>query len=150
MMRVIVSNTTLSENLQERKDLFMELKKHFPDSCVCFAASDLNDHLLEREQDWAREWVGIGVPIKGFYICCEWDARKKEDIPCDVELGIRKTPETVITEEKINEVSDLNIDGYEKITNNDWWYYWKDASDIMQIDRIVEEMNYLIKKLNDV
>jgi len=150
MIRVIVSNTTLSKTLQERKDLFMELKKHFPDSCVCFAASDLKDHLLEREQDWAREWVGISVPIKGFCVCCEWDARKKEDIPCDVELGIRKTPETVITEEKINEVSDLNIEGYERITNNDWWYYWKNASDIMQIDRIVEEMNYLIKKLNDI
>ena len=150
VMRVIVSNTTLSKTLQERKYLFTELKKHFPDSYVCFAASDLKDHLLEREQDWAREWVGIGVPIKGFCVCCEWDARKKEDIPCDVELGIRKTPETVITEEKLNEVSDLNINGYEKITNNDWWYYWKDASNIMQIDRIVEEMNYLIEKLNDI
>lgn len=143
MMRVIVSNTTLSKTLQERRHLFMELKKHFPDSCVCFAASDQKDHLLIREQDWAREWIGIGMLVKDYFVCCEWDARKKDGIPCDVEIGIRKAPETVITEEKINEVADLKIDGYEKITNNDWWYYWKDASNMIQIDKIVEEMNYL-------
>ena len=147
MMEAVVSNTILSKTLQQRKDLFMELKKHFPDSCVCFAASDQKDHLLQREQDWAREWVGIGVSVKGYFVCCEWDARKKEDIPCDVEIGIRKTPETMITEEKINDLSDLNIDGYEKITNNDWWYYWKDASDMLKFDKIVYEMDYLIEKL---
>ena len=53
----------------------------------------------------------------------------------------------MITEEKLNELSDLNIDGYEKITNNDWWYYWKDASDRLKFDKIVYEMDYLIEKL---
>ena len=80
-------------------------------------------------------------------MCCEWDARKNEGKPIDVEIGIRKIPETMITKEKLDKVANLSIDGYEKITNKDWWYYWKDASDMMEVDQIVEEMRFLESKL---
>lgn len=150
MMNAVVGQTVLSKTLLQRKELFMELKNHFPGSCVCFAASDLKDHLLVREQDWAREWVGIGVAINGYFVCCEWGAVTNENgSPVDLEIGIRKTPETMITEEQLNGVSDLSIDGYEKITNNDWWYYWKDASNMMSLDKIIDEMTYLIEKLKN-
>ena len=147
MMKVLLENTILSNTLQQRKDLFMKIKEQFPDSVFCFAASDLKDHLLTREQDWAREWIGVGFEISDYFVCCEWDARKNEGKPIDVEIGIRKIPETMITKEKLDKVADLSIDGYEKITNNDWWYYWKDASDMMEVDQIVEEMRFLESKL---
>lgn len=142
-MKVLLENTILSNTLQQRKDLFMKIKEQFPGSVFCFAASDLKDHLLTREQDWAREWIGVGFEISDYFVCCEWDARKNEGKPIDVEIGIRKIPETMITKEKLDKVADLSIDGYEKITNNDWWYYWKDASDTMEVDQIVEEMKNL-------
>ena len=147
MMKVLLEYTILSNTLQQRKDLFMKIKEQFPDSVFCFAASDLKDHLLTREQDWAREWIGVGFEISDYFVCCEWDARKNEGKPIDVEIGIRKIPETMITKEKLDKVADLSIDGYEKITNNDWWYYWKDASDMMEVDQIVEEMKNLKLKL---
>ena len=143
MMKVLLENTILSNTLQQRKDFLMKIKEQFPDSVFCFAASDLKDHPLTREQDWAREWIGVGFEISDYFVCCEWDARKNEGKPIDVEIGIRKIPETMITKEKLDKVSDLSIDGYEKITNNDWWYYWKDASDMMEVDQIVEEMKNL-------
>lgn len=147
MMKALLESTLLSNTLQQRKDLFMKIKEQLPDSVFCFAASDLKDHLLTREQDWAREWIGVGFEISDYFVCCEWDARKNEGKPIDVEIGIRKNPETMITKEKLDKVADLSIDGYEKITNNDWWYYWKDASDMMEVDQIVEEMRFLESKL---
>ena len=146
-MKALLESTLLSNTLQQRKDLFMKIKEQLPDSAFCFAASDLKDHLLTREQDWAREWIGVGFEISDYFVCCEWDARKNEGKPIDVEIGIRKIPETMITKEKLDKVADLSIDGYEKITNNDWWYYWKDASDMMEVDQIVEEMRFLESKL---
>ena len=148
-MKVLLENTILSNTLQQRKDLFMKIREQFPDSVFCFAASDLKDHLLTREQDWAREWIGVGFEISDYFVCCEWDARKNEGKPIDVEIGIRKIPETMITKEKLDKVADLSIDGYEKITNNDWWYYWKDASDMMEVDQIVEEMKNLKLELEN-
>ena len=151
LIKDIVEKTVLSEALQQRKDLFMKVKEQLPNSVVCFA-SNLKDHLLEeeREQDWTREWMGVGFEVGDFFVCYEWDAKYDENNdhkPIDVEIGIRKIPETMITKEKLDKVADLSIDGYEKITNNDWWYYWKDASDMMEVDKIVEEMKNLKRRL---
>ena len=79
MMKVLLENTILSNTLQQRKDLFMKIKEQFPDSVFCFAASDLKDHPLTREQDWAREWIGVGFEISDYSVCCEWDARKTKE-----------------------------------------------------------------------
>ena len=114
----VVCHTVLSDTLVERKKLFEEVKKVYPDAIFHFAASDQNDHVLQREQDWARQWVGVGIE-KGIYMACiEWPATKKDGKPSDVECGIRKAIGTSVTQENKDA---LGGDGLLK-EDNDWWY----------------------------
>lgn len=147
VVEILVGKTILSNTLQKRKDLFLEIMKRLPNAVSFFAASNNKDQVFSREQDWAREWIGVGVVINDYCVCYEWDARLKDGKPYNVELGIRKKPESHITKENLDIVSNLNIDGYEKYTDNEWWYYWKNASDILQIDNIIDNMNFLINIL---
>ena len=146
VIKITADNTILSNTLKRRKDLFLEITNRIPNSFVCFAASDSKDYKLTREQDWAREWIGVEVDIKGYCVCYEWDARENNN---GKEIGIRKSPESIINNEKLETLSNLNIDGYEKHTNNEWWYYWRNSSSFTNIDEIVEEMNHLIKILEN-
>ena len=150
VLESLVEITILSETLQKRKDLFMEIMNRLSDSVSFFAASDGKDYVFSREQDWAREWIGVGVVVNNYCVCYEWDAIIKDGKPYGAELGIRKKPGSRITKENLDVVSNLDINGYEKYTDNEWWYYWKDASDTLKIDSIIEEMKLLINVLEKV
>lgn len=148
LIESIVSRPILSDTLQKRKDLFYQIQKHLPNAGFYFVASDNRDHLIERDLDWAREWVGVGSIINGYYVCYEWDARKRDDINIDLEIGIRKMPgESLIPDEKRDAISSLELSEYERLSNNDWWYYFKDAKALDGVESIVEEMSVLIEKL---
>ncbi len=118
LIREIVCQTTLSDTLWERKVLFEEVKKLYPNAIFHFAASDQNDHKLQRDQDWARQWVGVGIEMGNYMACVEWAATKKDGKPSGVECGIRKALGTSVTQENKDTLGGddlLNED-------NDWWY----------------------------
>ncbi len=113
-----VCHTVLSDTLVERKELFEEVKKMFPDAIFHFAASDQNDHKLQREQDWARQWVGVGIERGVYMACVEWPATKKDGKPSNVECGIRKAIGTSVTQENKDALGGDDLLKEE----NEWWY----------------------------
>lgn len=113
----IMDITVLSNILIKRKNLFNKVKELFPSAIFHFAASDGNDYLLQREQDWAREWIGVGV-VKGEYmVCLEWQASKESET---YEYGIRKAPGTSATKDKLALLVNKGVATNE--SDFPWWY----------------------------
>ena len=147
MIGELFEQTILSDTLQERKELFMEIKKQFPDAVIHFAASDGNDYLLtrEREQDWSREWLGVGIVIKDYMVCLEWPAIVNDNnIPQNVEIGIRKALGTNVIKENMK---NLLGDEMSEDSLNPWWYI-KEDSNTINLNYIVERLNYYLEKCN--
>lgn len=147
MIWPMVNRCILSETLQKRKNLILSVMECLPDARPHFAADDGNDHWIEREQDWAREWIGVGIVLGEFMVCYEWHGVIENDVVRNVEIGIRKAPGTQVTQEKQKLFSPDSSDDTEL---NDWWY--KRTPDFQSIDTrtIVEEMNNYIKELQTI
>lgn len=147
MIWPMVNRCILSETLQKRKNLILSVMECLPDARPHFAADDGNDHWIEREQDWAREWIGVGIVLGEFMVCYEWHGVIENDVVRNVEIGIRKAPGTQVTQEKQKLFSPDRSDNTEL---NDWWY--KRTPDFQSIDTrtIVEEMNNYIKELQTI
>lgn len=142
IISVLFEQTILSKTLQFRKDLFHNIKAIFPDGLFHFAASDGNDHILNREQDWAREWLGIGIVKGDFMVCFEWPAIiNKEGIPQNVEIGIRKAIGTKVTKENMKELLGKDIP---EDSLNPWWYIQENCNTI-DINYIKERINYYLQ-----
>lgn len=143
IIKPLVEQTVLSNTLQRRKELFNKIGELFPDAITHFAASDGNDYLLSREQDWARDWVGVGV-IKGdFMVCLEWQATFDQE-PTNLEFGIRKALGTNVTKENMavlkKEITEEPL--------NPWWYSCEYLNKL-DIDFIKEKFETILKQLDN-
>ena len=94
-------------------------RKELPEARPHFAADDGNDYFIEREQDWAREWIGVGVVLGEFMVCFEWRGVMDNGTVRNAELGIRKAPDTNVKRENQKL---FNPDSAEYMELNDWWY----------------------------
>lgn len=115
----IIKDCVLSDTLQKRKDLIEKIMKVIPEARPHFAADDGNDYFIEREQDWAREWIGVGVVLGEFMVCFEWRGVMDNGTVKDAEIGIRKAPGTNVKRENQKL---FNPDSAEYMELNDWWY----------------------------
>lgn len=135
----MVEKCVLPDTLQERKNIICSIMESLPDARPHFAADDGNDHWIEREQDWAREWIGVGI-IKGdFMACFEWSGYMENDNPKYIEIGIRKAPGTSVSYENISLLKG------EMVTEGDlnrWWYEFKECERL--------EASYIVGKLKEL
>lgn len=138
MIRPMVDKCILSETLQKRKNLILSVMECFPDARPHFAADDGNDHWIEREQDWAREWIGVGIVMGNFMVCYEWHGVIRDGIVRNAEIGIRKAPGTHVTRENQKLFSPDSADYMEL---NDWWYQCDYDFQSLDIRTIVDKMN---------
>ena len=138
MIRPMVDKCILSETLQKRKNLMLSVMECFPDARPHFAADDGNDHWIEREQDWAREWIGVGIVMGNFMVCYEWHGVIRDGIVRNAEIGIRKAPGTHVTRENQKLFSPDSADYMEL---NDWWYQCDYDFQSLDIRTIVDKMN---------
>ena len=137
MIRPMADKCILSETLQKRKNLILSIMECFPDARPHFAADDGNDHWIEREQDWAREWIGVGIVMGNFMVCYEWHGVIEDGIVRNAEIGIRKAPGTHVTRENQKLFSPDSADYMEL---NDWWYQWDCDFQSLDIRTIVDKM----------
>ncbi|MBP5424438.1 MAG: DUF262 domain-containing protein [Paludibacteraceae bacterium] len=139
VIRPVVEKCVLPDTLQERKNIICSIMESLPDARPHFAADDGNDHWIEREQDWAREWIGVGI-IKGeFMACFEWSGYMENDNPKYTEIGIRKAPGTSVSYENISLLKG------EVVTEGDlnqWWYEFKECERL--------EASYIVGKLKEL
>ena len=142
----VIEHTVLSDTLQLRKNIFNNILELYPDAKIHFAASDGNDHLLTREQDWARAWMGIGI-IKGvFMVCLEWLATMNDNTPTNIEFGIRKAIGTRVTKENMTRLLDKDVI---EDSLNPWWYISDDINSI-DISFIKDLFDSGIKRLEEL
>jgi hypothetical protein len=138
IVRCLFEKVELPPILQERERLFTKIKEA-TDAKAYFATEGGKEYEIKREQDWAREWIGVGVVLGDYYACLEWSAEKDENgNPTNVEIGIRKAPSSHITQERRDVIKDLELEAYQQETNNGWWYYWRDGSKLKEQEVINE------------
>lgn len=146
IIKPLIEKIVLSDTLQMRKDLILKVKDLLPeDAFVHFAAGDHNDHQIEREQDWAREWVGIGIERGEFMACYEWAGYMEGERPKYGEIGIRKARGTKVTREKLRKVIGDRAD-YEEL--NDWWYDATFDYEVLDAAVIAERMLHDLERLD--
>ena len=139
----------LSKNLLERKQLFTKIIES-TGAKAYFATEGGNEYEVIREQDWARDWIGVGIVLGDYYACLEWEAVKDENgNRKNVEIGIRKAPTSHVTQERRDAIKDLVLDSYQQETNNGWWYYWRDGSNLSE-DEIINEIRKIKTEIEDI
>lgn len=145
----LVNDCVLSDTLQNRKNIIEDIMKSLPEARPHFAAGDGKDYWIEREQDWAREWIGVGVPIGDFMACFEWRGVIDNGTVNNAEIGIRKAPGTNVTRENQKL---FNPDSAEYMELNDWWYrcdFNYQHLDAIEIsEKMKKDVNELKQKLN--
>ena len=147
VIKPLVEEVVLSDTLQKRKELILAITKELPEAKAHFAANDGNDHWIEREQDWAREWIGIGIVIGDFMACYEWHGVIDNGFVKNAEVGIRKAPGTQVTRENQRL---FNGDDADSMELNDWWYDCKFDFQSLDANVIVEEMKSYMNKIRQV
>ena len=144
VIKEIVGETFLSDTLFKRKELFCKIAESYPDAKVHFAASDGKDYPLIREQDWAREWVGVGVEKGDFMACVEWPARMENEKPEEVECGIRKAIGTSVTES-----NRALFKGNDVEKDNSWWYKCV-VNNSLDIEGIKKQLDAYLSEISEV
>lgn len=147
LIQPLVEEVVLSDTLLQRKELIQAIISEIPEAKAHFAANDGNDYWIEREQDWAREWIGVGVVIGDFMICYEWRGIIDNGIPINTEVGIRKAPGTQVTRENQRLLSGDDADS---IQLDYWWYDNKSNFQSIDTNIIIEEMKAYINKIQRV
>ena len=144
IIQPLVKQTLLSDTLKKRKELILSIIYLLPEAKAHFAANDGNDHWIEREQDWAREWIGVGIVLGDFMVCYEWQGVIDNGIIKHAEIGIRKSPGTQVTRENQRLFNGEDADNMEL---NDWWYDCMDNYQSLDAKIIVKEMKTFMLKL---
>lgn len=142
VIQPLVENVELSDTLQKRKKLICTIIDMLPGARAHFASTDGNDYLIEREQDWSRDWIGVGVIMGDFMACFEWQGVIDNNIVVNAEIGIRKAPGTQVTQE--------NRNLFKVLEYNPWWYDWKFDFQSLDANIIVEEMKKYMDKIQQV
>jgi hypothetical protein len=149
MIKCLFERVELSPTLIERKQLFTKVIEEM-NAKAYFATEGGNEFEVKREQDWARDWIGVGIVLGDYYACLEWEAVKDEDgKPKNIEIGIRKAPTSHVTQERRDVIKDLEgLDAYQQETNNGWWYYWRDGSKLKE-QEIIDEILRIASLIKD-
>lgn len=142
----LFKDLVLSDTLLERKQLFQDIMHEIPEAKAYFATESEREYEVCREQDWNREWIGVGIVRSNFYSCFEWAAYKNNGLPLYCEIGIRKAPKVLIKEQHCS----LFKEGFEKFSDNHWWYQCencdKESIKIANIVSKLKELDGIVKQ----
>lgn len=116
----LFENIELSDDLQERKDILLKVADGIEGS-KCYFAAGIKDYPLERDLDWTREWICVGVPYGKYLACVCWGYGQTT-----LEFGLRKLPGTLIDKDR-NDMPKLD-DSYNVYEDSQWWYAWKELT----------------------
>ena len=108
----------LSDDLQKRKEILLNVADNIEGS-KCYFAAGAKDYPLERDLDWTREWICVGVPYGKYLACVCWGYNHSA-----LEFGLRKLPGTMIDNNR-DDMPKLD-DSYRIYEDNQWWYAWKE------------------------
>ena len=145
VIRPLVEEVVLSDTLQKRKELIQTITKYLPEAKAHFAIEDDDDYWLEREQDWARQWIGVGIVKGDFMVCYEWYGVIENNTVKSAEIGIRKAPNTKVSTENLRLLSEKA----DSEVSNKWWYICEDNFQSLDVEVIVDKMKEYLALLNE-
>ena len=146
VIQPLVEEVVLSDTLQKRKELILTITKYLPEAKAHFAAADDDDYWIEREQDWARQWVGVGIVKGDFMVCYEWYGVIEDNTIKGAEIGIRKAPNTKVSAENLRLLIGEKADS--EVLNN-WWYICEDNFQSLDVEVIVDKMKKYLAIINE-
>ena len=138
MLSPLLDGIELSDSLKERAGRMKNLKDNIVGAEFYFT-SESKDYLLERKEDFTRDWVSVGVTCGKYLACVCWGYSSKA-----LEIGLRKLPGTEIDEnrEDMPQIdSSYHVYGYGE---NAWWYAEKDLPVDTPVEEIVTELGTLV------
>lgn len=142
VIQPLVDEVVLSDTLQKRKELILTITKYLPEAKAHFAVADDDDYWIKREQDWSRDWIGVGVIMGDFMACFEWQGVIDNNNVINAEIGIRKAPGTQVTQE--------NRNLFKVLEDNPWWYECESHYQCLDANVIVKEMKSYMNKIQQV
>ena len=145
VIRPLVEEVVLSDTLQKRKELILTITKYLPEAKAHFAIEEDDDYWLEREQDWARQWIGVGIVKGDFMVCYEWYGVIENNTVKGAEIGIRKAPNTKVSTENLRLLSKKA----DSEVSNKWWYIYEDNFQSLDVEVIVDKMKEYLALLNE-
>lgn len=134
----LFENIELSDDLQERKDILLKAADGIEGS-KCYFTAGTKDYPLERDLDWTREWICVGVPYGKYLACVCWGYGQTT-----LEFGLRKLPGTLIDKDR-NDMPKLD-DSYNVYEDNQWWYAEKEI-EIGNTEMIITELRTLVNTI---
>lgn len=144
MFKDLFEQTVLSQTLQSRKKLITNIADRYQGAILHYAAFDGNDYPIVREQDWAREWIGVGIVANDdFMACFEWSGQLDNDTPIGAEIGIRKTLNSKVSKENMEKLTGKHLTGD---SLNPWWYEIEKCTSI-DIGYITERIDFYISRI---
>jgi hypothetical protein len=135
----LVEKTVLTDRQIHRKRMMESIASKLDNAQKVFVARGgelWREYPIQRESDWSREWISVGVPRKNkYFISFTWGCNEEDHL----EIGIRKLPGMDINKD----ISDLPVIDRSYWTGiGDWWYAEK--SIVMDEEKILTEMKDLL------
>lgn len=151
-----MDSAELPDSLQMRKQIFESVVQQIKDAKIHFVAEDEQEYEVSRNEDWCRNWMSVGVAKGNFYASVAWTATWNSDGKANnTEIGIRKAPKTFMDHKLRNGLDEREYikNHYDVKTENDWWYAYKDFSEICTFDKdtdVEEIVNVIVTELNNL
>lgn len=151
-----MDSAELPDSLQMRKQIFESVVQQIKDAKIHFVAEDEQEYEVSRNEDWCRNWMSVGVTKGNFYASVAWTATWNSDGKANnTEIGIRKAPKTFMDHKLRNGLDEREYikNHYDVKTENDWWYAYKDFSEICTFDKdtdVEEIVNVIVTELNNL
>ncbi len=140
LLSPLLRELCLTDRQMRRKRMMEKLASKLDGSEFVYVArcgSLWRDYPVERDADWTREWVSVGVRRKGkYFVSFTWGCNDQDHL----EIGIRKLPGT----DTLKDHSDLpTVDSSYWTGTGEWWYAEKGLSSESEEKAILTELENL-------
>ena len=142
----LLEKTLLSDRQNRRRKMMEEIASHLDNPEIVFVAKGgalWREYPVEREADWSREWISVGVRRKEkYFISFTWGCNDQDHL----EIGLRKLPGTDTVKDDLDRPK---MDESYWTGVGDWWYAEKGLPSNLGQEAILEELQMLLKKFGD-
>lgn len=146
----LLKETNLTDEQKERREAMERLESDLKTKgyeaqkvFVAEAGGLSRDYHLNREEDWARRWISVGVQRGKFFVCFTWGY--DEGGKPQYEIGLRKMLEADIEKDRM--VPEGIPSDYVYYSNNPWWYAAKSISEKPDEKDVLDQLEGLLETI---
>lgn len=140
---ILLEKTVLTGRQERRKSTMLSIQEQISGAEIVYVAQGgilWREYPVNREADWSREWMSVGVRRDNYFICISWGSNERKEAD-ELEIGFRKLPGNDILADRDLPIS---IDSLTKYKNNVWWYAENDIPAGTNEETILQQLKDLI------